>query len=252
MSYSIPSLYESVGGVTFPVNPDDFTTSFAPLDPARDLLLDLFKTAINAELSEVWEKVTSTVTQAGSKYAGTLPVQDTIPGRPSLGMMQVRKTGFPFLALHREGDAEFEEYLMDEIRVKQTWNLHYIFGPGDVEVERKLLDFSQAVRALVFLVIRQRGHKAFDGGAIQFFPGNGTLSSVKLTKCTPVGKAIFNEDETAAYWAMVMTLETTEDSSYNEDAIMDLEGIDLNAALADGQEVLADFAQASSDQTGEV
>lgn len=247
MSYAIPELYEGVGGVSFPLREAGYSDSFAPLDGARDRLLGLFTSAINAELGPVWRNVTDNGLAPGHRLIGTQPVEDSIPMAPTLALMQARKSKFPLLALHREGDAEFEEHTMDSFRVKQQWSLHYILGPGDVEFERKFLDFPMAIRSLLALVIRQRGHASYDGGALQFFPGTGSLSSVRLVKHSTTGRAVFSEDPSATYWAMLFTLETTEIMTQDEAAYPELSGFDATLNLADGQEVLPEFASGSVD-----
>lgn len=247
MTAQVRAIAQSIGGLAFPIVADDFTDSLAPLDATRDRLLQLFQTAINAELGEVWRKIVDTSLDPGSKFSGTQPVDDILPLRPSLATMQARKCSFPLLALHRDGDVEYEEFLLDEIREKQSWMLHYIVGPGDIEVERKLLDIVYAVARVVALVIRQRGHKDYDGGALQFFPGVGSLASVRLVKRSALGQAVFSEDPSVMYWAIQMTIETTEISSDNLDAIADFDAADFNFGLTDETGTLPDFVQGSTD-----
>jgi len=239
---------QSIGALSFPIVADDFTDSLAPLDPTRDRLLSLFQTAINAELGEVWRKIVDSSLDPGSKFSGTSPANDVLPLRPSLATMQVRKSSFPLLALHRDGEVEYEEYLMnDGLRMKQSWMLHYIIGPGDVEVERKLSDVVQGVSAVIALVIRQRGHRSYDGGALQFFPGVGTLSHVKLVKRSPLGQAVFSEDPSVVYWAVQFTIETTEIAADNEDAYSPVDGIDISMGLTDETGTIPEFIQGTTD-----
>ena len=219
--------------MTFPVDIDGINDSLAVLDPARDRLLELFATAIESELGAAWTKVTGALPQ-GSAFAGSSVVADKLPLRPSAQLMQERKTKFPLLCLHREGSEETQPFTLNEDRVQQQWQLHYILGPGDVEVERKILDVCHAIGALVKLVVRQRGHKDYDGGALQFFPESGALESVRVLRKDGPGQATFVDDGSVTLWACTWTLETIEAPSDNPEAFGQFQAADVTINAGDG------------------
>lgn len=254
---AIQTLFQSVGGSSFPLREATVSDSLAPLDHVRERLLALFKSAINYELGEVWRKVTSTL-PADSPYLETFPVHHALALRPSKQLLQQLKIGFPLMCLHSDGEVQIEQYLMDSFRERRRWALHYILGPGDVEVERKLTDVTTAIRRVIALVIRQRGHSSYESGALQFFPevtaedgtkypGTGALQSIEIVGQSPVGQAVFGDDDSTTYWATTYTLETTETAVDLEEGFADLVGIDVDLGLADSENTLPSFAQGSSD-----
>lgn len=244
---TIPSLYQSVGGTSFPLDPAQYTESLAGLDGTRDRLLELFRAAINAEFGVVWQQVTNGL-PTGHLLHGSLPAQDALPMEPSAQVIGQRKTGFPLLCLHRTGSPTYEEHLIDQGQVKQQWLLHYVLGPLDTEGVRKLSDICQAIGKLVWLVIRQRGHKSFEGGALQFFPGTGALSSVRLVNQVGFGEAAFGgEESNKLYWTTIFTLETTEVAYDDEGSFGELQAVDVQLNSGDGTEVLPALILGSSD-----
>lgn len=244
---SIPELNQSLGAMSFPINAENFTDSLAPLDPCRDRLLELFRTAINAEFGAVWAKVIGSLPADSKFQSAEFPVSDVLPMRPSAQLMQQRKPAFPLLCLHREGTFEVEPFTLESDRLKQQWQLHYILGPGDVEVERKLLDITQAIGRLIYLVIRARGHAAYESGALQFFPESGGLESVRLVKQDGPGQAAFTEDNSVTYWACTWTLESTEIPGDNVGAFGNFDALDAHIAGGDSGNKFPELIVGSSD-----
>src|SRR5690348_2629468 len=99
------SLLQTVGSQALPAVDGDVTDTLAPLDKARDGMLALFTTALNAELAGAWDKVVALV----PSLAGSSPVADAVPFAPTPELMLQRKAGFPMLALARDGEADIDE-----------------------------------------------------------------------------------------------------------------------------------------------
>ena len=251
MAQETGSIYERLGGLELPVDAALIDQqALAPLDPGRDLLLEFFKAAINAELGAVWAKVTA----GGGPLYGTLPVADALPLEPTEQQLQQRKTAFPVLAIHRNGTAVFEQRTLEITSQKQPWTLHYILGPLDAIDQRKLLDMPQAVAKVVALVVRRRKHPAFNDGALQLFSSDPDdpfraphFSSIRVVDVEGPGQAAFGgKDSSVLYWAVEIHLETTELSSYIEGAEADLEAGDFTVGVG-GEEILPAMIIASTD-----
>lgn len=227
------SVFQGIGGTTFPLDVTDFSTSFTPVDPARAVLLELFKAAINYEFAAVWEVV------ATDSLVGTLPVQDTLELEPTPQIMTQRKPAFPLLCVHRTGTGVFEQVTMQEDRLTQSWAVDYILGPLDVANVRKLNDVCIAIAKLIRIVVRQRGHRAYQNGALQFFPGTGYLASVEVKSFEGPGQAQFAGDEKGTlYYAMTITLETTEVTSDDMTAYPEGDGADLDIGIGNETEIV--------------
>lgn len=177
---------------------------FSCLDPAADMLLGLFQTAINAELQAVWN-----VARAGTSLAAANPVQDTAYQLPDKALLREAKFGFPLLAITRE-EGEFSEHTLDQEEVKTKWSIDYILGPLTPEDFRKLAAVMNAVRSVILLTIRQRGHPTYRGGELQFFPGRGHFASVRLVSYKQGSAQWGPEGEGQVIYALQMVMETTE------------------------------------------
>jgi hypothetical protein len=244
---SIDTLYQRMGGTQFPLDVSQYTDSFAALDSTRDRLLELFAAAANAEFGDAWASVTGAL-PSGHVLKGTQPVQDKLPMEPNAQLMGQRKTAFPLLALHRTGSPTYEEHLIDQGQKRQQWLLHWVLGPLDIEAVRKLSDLCPAFGDLVWMVIRQRGHAAFESGALQFFPGTGSLSSVRLVNQVGFGETPYGGDETSKlYWSTVFTLETLEVAYDDQEAFGNLDAVDIRLNGGDGTQVVPALILAASD-----
>ncbi|UOF77395.1 hypothetical protein [Caudoviricetes sp.] len=254
MSLGTDSLYQRLGGLELPVTAASIGASgLASLDPGRDLLLELFAAAINAELTDAWTKVTGAFGYRES--LGPLPVSDKLPDEPTDTTLRQRKGKFPLLAIHRSGTGTYDQATLELARLTQPWTLHYILGPLDVIDARQLKDICVAVAKIVALVVRKRGHRAFRGGALQFF-GSGSpdtpspFTSLRVVSHEGPGQAAFGGDNSSTiYWAIEIRLESTEITSDIADAdSCDLEGLTLTVGLGGGEGVLPSAVIAKSDQ----
>lgn len=226
------SIYRRDGAVSFPATPGTVTTTLEPLDPGRDILLGLFKQAIESELGTAWNTARS-----GTVLASVAVVADTWPGQPTREVMLTRKASFPLLCVYRTGTATIEELTMDIERTVQPWSVDYILGPLPVEDQRRLLDVLGAIARVVKLVIRRRGHPDFDGGALQFFEGTGQFASVAL-KSFEIGSAPFGGEDQPLYHAISLTLETVETDGSVEGVDTALEGASFTFGLTGNEGTL--------------
>jgi hypothetical protein len=206
------SLYEKVGGVSFPfvaASVDNTKLTFEPLDPLPGVIADLIKAAINSELVAAWTKVTNSMGTAHPLY-GTAPVQDTLVGHvPNQNAVQERACGFPLLAVHRSGASKWNGSQVTRTRTS-TWSLHYIIGMLDEASWWKISPVVLAgVPAIVDRVLDRRRHPSYASNAVQF---GEYCSTIELTE-DEGGQAVFSEDGRTAFYATLMTLSTVEQSA---------------------------------------
>lgn len=233
--------FATFGDLELPVRAADISESgLAALDPSRDLLLELFQAAINADLGEAFAAAREPL--GYREQLGELPVSDVLPGEPTEQNMRQRVGRFPLLALHRSGVGQYAMHTLELGRLTQPWSLHYILGPLDIIEGRQLKDICVAVAKVVATAIRKRGHQAFMDGALQFF-GSGSpgrfspLTSVRIVSHEGPGQAVFGDPNGATmYWAIEMQLETTELLSEDPDAEGDLESTSLTVAVGGSDE----------------
>jgi hypothetical protein len=235
----------NLGKLSFPLDPQDFGTTLVPLDPARHVLAELFKAAINAEFTAVWRKVTT------RSLSDTLPVADTLEMEPSIQVMQQRKAVFPLLCVHRTGTANLDQITLFEDRLTQQWAVDYILGPLDVGDARKLQDICLAITKLIRLVVRQRGHAAYQSGALQFFHDTAQLASIEVKSIEGPGQASFVGDpKSTLYYAVTVMIETTEITGDDPDFYGPLQATDFDIGLGNDADIIHGLLYAGTDQSG--
>lgn len=248
------SLYESIGGLTFPV-PASVTPTLVSLDPARDILLDLLAAAINFELGARWtQAVTGTLLKDS-----TTPVADKLPTGPSAEIVKQRKEAWPLLCVYRTEDpATVEQFTLHEDRLTQRWGVDYILCPLDAGDDRRLRDILTAVAKCIVLTIRAGGHAAYQADPDSGLPiavlgqGGCGFSSIRVVDFR-LGRASFavNAQQNAVggvvYHAMSMTLETTENTSSvaGGDPALDTLGVTCGTGNQDG--IVADLVIAEEE-----
>lgn len=252
------SLYEGFGGLSLPASTAGSPTTLTSLDPARATLAALFKSALNAELGAIW-----TLATTGTPLAGTFPVQDTLELPPTAEKMQQRKAGFPLLCIYRDGQGLVEEHTLNGMveRLTQPWTMDYIVGPTDVGDLRKLGDVLQAVVKTIRLVIRKRGHPAYQGGALQFwpapmngkvplFPASSLLGSVNLKSYDgpPHYQAKFAGSESnTIYHAISLNLETVEYTYDVAGRDPNVEAEDISVTAGGSEGLIDNFVEGATD-----
>lgn len=218
------SVFTSFGALDLPVSDEDVSGSLVSLDPARDRLLAWFAAAINAEFQSVWTEVLAALPSGHG--LGANPVADTLPFEPTPRLMKERKAAWPLLALHRTGSPTFESLTLEDDRMTQNWQAHYILGPMDLEKQRRLLDLPQAIAKMLAVSIRCFGHPSYESGANQIEAAD--LESLELVNMSGPGAARFDGDEdSTTYWAMSLELRSTENTEPNNANDQFLSGIDL-------------------------
>lgn len=241
----VDSLVGRIGGLTLPLRTEDFNGTFAVVDVARSRLLDLFKTAINYELSEVWERAIGNC----DKLMGKRPVQDVMELEPTKAILQQRKVDFPLLCLHRFGRAEWSDHTTEIEKRDQEWRLYYILPALDVADLRRVGDVCLVVAEIVRRTIRNHGHKAYESGALQFFGDASGLGSIRVKAQIGPGQSTFADegDTGPTYYAIVLELQTVEYSQDIPDEFGEFEGTDFHFGLTGDGGTVPEFIEAWDD-----
>tara|TARA_R100001163_G_scaffold64608_1_gene59267 strand:- start:3907 stop:4695 length:789 start_codon:yes stop_codon:yes gene_type:complete len=239
------SLYRYFGGTSYPVDGAQVenTNLFSVSDPGRDKLIALFKTAINMELAQ-----STTLVQPASAWAavtpstaldGILPVSDTTYDMPRKSVLRETKLTYPLLALYRTS-ATHDEFTLAQEQITQLWGFDYILGPLSVADFRRLGGALNAVKTIVQLCIRRRGHPAYQNGALQFGKGSGNFSTVQITESSEGVANYGQEAEGMEFFSLHMVLKTTEHDGIVEGTVPDLEGASVSIGVGSQSEILPD------------
>jgi len=207
------SMYERFGLPALPLDADDFSGTFAGLDPARDILLDFFAAVLNEELKPaaistvtdtVWGKIV-----ASTKFEGKSPVEFKLPHPPGRETLTQIRADFPMLAVYRDGTGEFDEYTIHQDRLSQPWRADYVLGTLDLAERRQVADVLPMVAKLITLAIRSGKHEAYNGGVGKLGQNGAGLHSIGGTRYT-MGPAQFSSDDDAVYWGLSYEFRTIE------------------------------------------
>jgi len=233
------------GDITFPVDATDVANNqlFSAFDPGRDQLLSLFSTAISVELggdpaaveaNSAWANARS-----GTKLSAALPVAQTLYEAPRRSILRETAESYPLLALYRT-TSEHDEYTLAQDRIVQNWGLEYILGPLDKADYRRLGGAFNAVRTIIHLTVRQKGHPAFEFGTVQFGPGKGQFSTIRIVDDTEGPATYGQEDEGLEFHALAMRLQTSELDGHVAGEAVDFEGATVTLGVGDDREVAPD------------
>lgn len=240
-----PNLYRRFGQFALPLaetQPSDLSS----LDPARDILLELFAAALLVELTPGWQSATS-----DSALMGTTPVMQKLPSMPTPEALGEMKQGWPLLCVARAPTpgAQFADFTIDVRSVTQRWDVDYILCPLSIGNLLRVQDILQAVGKTIDLVIENAGHPAYR--TVQ--SGNVALSANVLGsgpnccgfwRCAVtemgLGPASFTPNG-PKYYACSLTLETIELSGFATDGdgqpddgiAVPLEGADAEFGLSE-------------------
>lgn len=206
-------LYRKLGALESPVQGDATTTTLVSLDPGRDQLLSFFKDVLNAELGHSTSDVLDTsiwyYARQGTALAGRMPVADVLPEVPDRETLRQLDLTFPWLSVYRTTSEELQHTLYHESTVQQ-WGLDYVLGPLSAPDVRRLRDVLEAAKKFIRLAIKARAHAAHQDGALQFFEGSGSFSSIRVVS-TAQGAAEFGQQgEGLIFHSLHMDLETVE------------------------------------------
>jgi hypothetical protein len=208
------TIAKSYGGAEFPPNLATVLSSrlLTSLEPARRILADLFKAAIEAERREAWQAaVANSMTAEVHRISPTTPVADVLEIEPTIARMRERSTLFPLLAVYVDGAARYEPHLFDQRKLVQPWTVDWILGPADVATAFKLLDTARYVSKLLDLVVEAGGHPAYQSGVNVLGEGGCNFGALHVVGHEGPGQARFAGDEDGTpYYAMTIRLESEE------------------------------------------
>lgn len=239
------SLYQRTGQMRMPATAadiDDALLTLAPLDPARDTLLELFEAAINFELGAAWAKVVAVVPQ----LSGKLPVNDTVPGPPSAELMLQRKADFPLLFVSRDGDGVYEQHSLALRQLRQTWEVHYALLPVEAGEMRKIQDVLTRVGDVIDATIERGGHPAYRGGSqVLYSAGFAAIDLKKVRK----GQARFATDQHSPTYVMLSgEIESTEVRVPLDGTATDWRSTGYSVSTGNADGLIQPFMQAESEQ----
>lgn len=249
-----PSLYYDFGADVLPWAAGTATDSIP--DTGRDVLLALFKAALNAELNQTsanGDAWTNAVT--GTPLAGTLPVQDELAMMPDADLVLQRKCAWPLLCVYRDGEPwAVEEFSLGRAKLTTRMHVDWILGPLDIASRYKLTSFMQRAAKVITLTCWEGGHPQYrasaDGRALYVLGDNGA----GFKECWPVkieqGVARFatGKQDAATYLALSATLECEELSYFPDTSAGVLDGASLSVGGGSGEGIIPDLIQADTAQ----
>jgi hypothetical protein len=251
-------LYESFGGFSSPTDGTDVQNAqlFSVFDPVRDRLASLFRVAINQEIAGDPDTVQTgspwAVARAGTSLAAVRPVEDTLYQQPTKAILREAKFAYPLLAVYRQTEEDDEHSLYVEKTVC-TWGIDYVLGPLTPEDYRKLAGALVAVRRIIRLCIRLRGHPAYESGVIQFGADRGDLMRIRMRRSVEGAASYGDEDEGNVFYATHIEVDTEEREGVARDAdghpttYPEFDGASVNIGVGDGNEILPDVIQARTE-----
>lgn len=159
------SLHSGFGAIRVPLA-ETGEQDLSSLDPARDILLDLFKAALIAEITPRWADAV-----AGTPLRKSAPVETIFPEFPEQVFLQQQECKWPMLAVYRSDDAEtFDQFTLWERRITAKWGVDYCLGPLELGNYIKLGSLLTLVPRIIDRVIEEGGHRAYATQAV----GNST------------------------------------------------------------------------------
>lgn len=229
------TLHHLSGGVTFPVVAADVENDqlFSAFDPARDRLLALLQTALNAEIGPAWA-----VASVGTSLASKDPVQSTFHDHilPFLAKEQV--FDFPLLSLYRVS-ANHSEFTLWKEQIVTTWALEYVMPPLTPADARKLMGAMDAVERLVPIILsRGASHPAYESDEIQREAIG--LSGVEVER-TERGLWQTAPGEGVPYSVLQLVIETTEFSTPLDTDAVPFDGVSIAIGVGGAIEVLPEL-----------
>lgn len=219
------SLNSGWGALSIPIVATE--TNLASLDPARDILLELFAAALNSELQEAWG-------MACNDPATPYPVGDKLPILDDIDAMRQRKACFPLLSVSRSIEPQTEdEFTLWQNRITSRWTIDYVLGPLDVGNQIRLTDVLGAAGKIIAATIRNGGHKAYAATTLVTPATGDPLTCAKQVLGPGVGCCGFSTIGIVSficgaaafsqggpkYHALTMTLVTTELDSIADDSV---------------------------------
>lgn len=230
------SLYRGYGKLSLPLA-SAADSDLSSLDPARDILLELFAAALIAELLPRWSYAVSDTT-----FWDKPPVATKFPVFPDQVFLSQVDTDWPLLSVYRsETPEQFDEHTLWEQRVTCRWGADYCLGPLTVGNSARLADVLRAVPRILENVIREGGHVAYaaDGYGNSRFAkrvlGQGSgccgFSTIRVVESIS-GSAAFAQGGPKYHCASIV-LETTELSTMNPAVVPPYQGTSVTLSTGD-------------------
>lgn len=246
----IDFLYQKFGDVEFPTLDVQNAQLFSALDPARDKLLAFFKAAINQELGGSTTTVTATsawgAARAGTSLSSAQPVQDVCYLAPTPDLMREAGWNFPLLCAYRTS-ATHEEFSLQREVIRCVWGIDYILPPLPADDRRKLAAALVGVRSLLTLLVRRRGHPAYQNGTLQFGQGYGGFDTVRVLTSMEGPVAFSDQAGGNYYYAVHLDIETTELDNTLPGTTTPFEGADVSVGIGSSDGILPDAVQVRTD-----
>lgn len=235
------SMFRGYGDNTFPIQLGDLVDGNVYADTPRDMMIGLFAAALNDELNDTWATVA-----AGTELAGTAPVVTRLPLEPTTQILEQWKASMPLLCVHRTGEAKYEERTLDYTHKVQQWGVHYILPPMTLDYLDRFSAVPEIFANTVSLCIRQRGHKAYESGTLQFGDGRGRLEYIKLLT-HQAGQATFGTPDGALFMASALVIETGETENLDSSQYTDFDGADWSVGVGGSDGILPDVISLNTD-----
>jgi hypothetical protein len=207
------SLHVGYGAIRVPLA-ETGEQDLGSLDPARDILLELFRAALLAELEPRWDPAV-----AGTPLRKSRPVETLFPEFPEQVFLQQQACRWPMLAVYRSDNPEtYDQHTLWERRITARWGVDYCIGPLELGNFIKLNSVLTLVPRIIEGVIEAGGHMAYAtqaiGNTVQLkrvfgsYPGGCYFNSIRVVEARS-GTASFAQDGPKYHCASVV-LETTE------------------------------------------
>lgn len=231
--------YATIGATEFPLDSTAVTTSLAIVaDPARDILLALFKAALIAECQAAFD-----VAKVGTKLDGYV-VDMCIPFNPESFLVKAVKLDYPCLALWRTKSVFQERTLAKGVRVTD-WTLNYILGEMTTLEMGRLYTMLTAAEALLMSVCETGYHASYNDG-YSFLESMGVVELGVLESVYGHWEATGSGSEIMVP-ALSMTLRTVEEVFANEPMVT-FDGMTARVHLArTGESTIQDIADGYSE-----
>jgi hypothetical protein len=242
-------LSSEVGALAFPIVGTG-ATNLSALDPARDILLALFASAITAELDPVWEPATRRTPLEPADH----PVRARHPYPPEQKTLQQVTTKFPALFVYRQEEPiRPVQFTLWQRRYTSRWGIDYFLGPLDAGDAGRVGDILIAVGKILGEVIEDGGHSSYAGGANVLLDGGlgtcGFSTAVMIDFKAGGAKLADNGDKGPTFLACSCTLETTEMVKPRAAGVgADLAGVDFTLGTGTNEGLIPNLIEASTDE----
>jgi hypothetical protein len=200
---------DSFGASRFPlIAPATGEQSAAVYDPGLGSIIGLVKAAIENDIGAAWRRQIGKLDETSFLVMSTSPIGSVLPLQPIPQTLTQIKSGWPVLAVYREGEPE-DEWITAEIPgYKQRWSIDWIVGPIGPDIQRKIGHFWVPIVNSIRAAIHNGWHPAYDSGRQQFV---GQFVQIRCVQSN--GPGVSDQIQTekgAGYYGGSIVLETVE------------------------------------------